>query len=199
MISPARTRTQPTGGLGRHAGKASLPCAMASRMNPSRACRSCSLCACIDVNCFGSQYAWHATATEAPALLASDISPIRGRETRPARPACLQVPTSSHSLAADRPRKSILIPFLAASGACSSKELALSAAAQLELQRCYQPERQRVEQRPLPRRRQNDETGFLPGGSDRGCGPKPCSLECGSRRPQPTSTHAFPTPPPTTA
>src|SRR5258708_619245 len=33
MIAPSRTSTQPTGGLGRHAGNAKPPCAMASHMN----------------------------------------------------------------------------------------------------------------------------------------------------------------------
>src|SRR5215475_4203845 len=46
MMTPSRTRTHPTGGFGRHAGSASLPWAMASRMKDSRA-RTSLILACL--------------------------------------------------------------------------------------------------------------------------------------------------------
>jgi hypothetical protein len=54
MIIPPRTSTQPTGGLGKQAGKASFPCAIASRMKvASVACRSCSCFAGMLVTFYG--------------------------------------------------------------------------------------------------------------------------------------------------
>src|SRR5215475_10289223 len=46
MMTPSRTRTHPTGGFGRHAGSASLPWAMASRMKVSRP-RTSRILACL--------------------------------------------------------------------------------------------------------------------------------------------------------